>query len=194
MRIVPRKTVLGAAAGIAAVAVAFAAPAAARAATAQPATARLAAVAAHATSAPAAQQAALWWPMVKQGARGERVYAIQYLLNARGARLAVDGWFGWQTTAAVKSFQRAWHLQADGVVGPQTWARLIIEVRQGNRGPAVGAVQHNLRYSYRYSIAVDGQFGPRTTAAVRNFQARYRLGADGIVGPNTWNALIVHES
>lgn len=191
MGTIPRKAAVGAAAAMTAAMAVLGATGAASAATAQP-------TAAHsAQAAPAApsRTAVMAWPTVRPGASGERVWAIQYLLNGRiGARLAVDGKFGPRTTAAVREFQRRNHLQADGLVGPQTWVKLIVTVRLGSRGGAVWAVQHNLRHGYGYrSVAVDGTFGRLTAAAVRSFQTRHKIGADGVVGPATWNALIVHE-
>jgi peptidoglycan hydrolase-like protein with peptidoglycan-binding domain len=37
---------------------------------------------------------------------------------------------------------------------------------------------------------LDGQFGRRTEAAVRAFQADHQLAADGLVGPLTWTAIV----
>lgn len=39
------------------------------------------------------------------------------------------------------------------------------------------------------NIAVDGDFGPRTTAAVKSVQQFFGLVVDGIVGPKTWAAI-----
>jgi hypothetical protein len=41
----------------------------------------------------------------------------------------------------------------------------------------------------RLGIEADGEFGPLTNTAVRNFQVAHDLSADGIVGRRTWEAL-----
>lgn len=168
------------------------------AATAAPATRAAQTTTAHAMAVNAAARpdaVTLSWPTVAQGAVGERVFTIQYLLNQRiGAGLVLDGKFGPATTAAVRKFQARFKLQVDGKVGPQTWTHLIVQVQNGSAGSAVAAVQHSLRFAYGFtSLAVDGKFGPATTTAVRSFQAKFKIGVDGIVGPITWNTLVVHE-
>ncbi len=136
----------------------------------------------------------LTWPVVRKGDHGPLVVKIQYLLNQHGIKVMVDGRFGPATEAAVKLFQKKHGLYPDGVVGAKTWLKLIVTVRKGSSGPAVAAVQYELRYVYGYKdLAVDGKFGPKTDWAVRQFQKCYGLKPDGIVGPLTWNALVVHE-
>jgi len=55
-------------------------------------------------------------------------------------------------------------------------------------GVTVRQVQTQLK-KFGYNLVVDGDFGPKTTQAVREFQAGHGLRVDGIVGPLTWGAL-----
>lgn len=63
-------------------------------------------------------------------------------------------------------------------------------VENGSKGHPVKTLQHLLR-ARGQNVAVDGEFGPATEAAVKTFQASHGLIADGIVGPLTWPALVV---
>lgn len=144
-----------------------------------------------ATGGPAAVRAAASWPTVRQGAKGERVRTIQYLLTARGFHEPADGIYGKDTTATVKRFQKANKLAADGSVGRNTWVKLVVSLMRGSRGPAVTALQRQLRFTFSYkSVAVDGVFGKATFEAVKSFQKKKGLKADGIVGQATWKALV----
>jgi peptidoglycan hydrolase-like protein with peptidoglycan-binding domain len=135
---------------------------------------------------------ALTWPLEQQGSTGENVRTIQYLVTAQGHPTGVDGDFGTLTKAAVQAFQSSRGLAADGIVGPQTWPQLIIQVQQGSNGDAVRAVQSQIhsRGDGAAQITIDGSFGPVTNNAVRAFQTLLGLSVDGIVGPQTWNHLV----
>jgi peptidoglycan hydrolase-like protein with peptidoglycan-binding domain len=143
------------------------------------------------------------WPVLEQGNNSfwpaVTVRSLQYLLNAHGARLEVDGVFGRATAAAVREFQRAHGLVVDGVVGEQTWSALVVRVHSGSVGQAVKAVQEqsssrHLTPDGAPALEIDGVFGPRTDEWVRQFQTLLATNTptpvDGIVGPVTWQALI----
>ena len=156
---------------------------------------------------------------LRRGDRGASVEQVQFWLqqlaefdpNLRD--LAVDGFFGAGTEAAVKAFQTENGLTADGVVGRMTWDAIWDQyqslesdinqsdngypgspLRVGSRGDAVRKVQFWLRiaatnFSSIPSPAVDGIFGSGTEAAVKAFQRQFGLTADGVVGPATWQKL-----
>ncbi len=64
-------------------------------------------------------------PTLSKGASGDDVTLLQNLLSNAGYDCGTaDGKFGAKTQAAVKSFQFANGLTADGVVGRKTWAKL----------------------------------------------------------------------
>lgn len=138
----------------------------------------------------AGNNAVVEWPTYKNGDTGEEVYAIQFLLNAKGATLTPDGIFGPKTQGAVEDFQTDKGLSEDAIVGPQTWEALIVQMQQGKTGPEVRALQRLLKYKFGYNINVDGIFGIETKTAVKDFQNNHGLEADGIVGPKTWKKLI----
>jgi hypothetical protein len=56
-------------------------------------------------------------------------------------------------------------------------------LKVGSKGSAVKILQKQL------GITADGDFGPKTKAAVIAFQEKHSLKAEGVVGPATWNAL-----
>jgi peptidoglycan hydrolase-like protein with peptidoglycan-binding domain len=140
------------------------------------------------------------FPIVRRGAQGHPVRTLQQLLRAKGQGVAVDGVFGPATETAVRAVQQQAHLTLDGIVGPITWAALIILVRRGSTGDAVRGVQEEFRFrdlsgDPSRALALDGIFGPQTEAKVRGFQQALHtdipsVTVDGIVGPITWQALI----
>ena len=67
-------------------------------------------------------------PTIRRGSKGDAVREVQRILNAWYpglSRLAVDGDFGPATEARVKYMQSRAGLAVDGIVGPNTWRRLL---------------------------------------------------------------------
>jgi peptidoglycan hydrolase-like protein with peptidoglycan-binding domain len=60
-------------------------------------------------------------PLIKRGDKGKAVQILQIILGD----LAVDGSFGPATQAATIAFQKKHNLEADGIVGENTWRALI---------------------------------------------------------------------
>jgi peptidoglycan hydrolase-like protein with peptidoglycan-binding domain len=136
------------------------------------------------------------WITVKEGAAGNRVRTIQYLLNDHGFAVPVTGDFLSQTKAQVKAFQTKEKLKDDGVVSDKTWDALIVkDLGKGStHKDAVEAVQSYLNRAYGYtSLKVDGKYGDGTEAAVKGFQTKYKLKVkSGTVDLDTWKALVFY--
>jgi hypothetical protein len=135
--------------------------------------------------------------------RGSAVEDIQRRLLTLGYDLGptgVDGVFLGATLAAVTHFQSEQRLAEDGLVGPETWSRLVDETfTLGDRllylrfpylhGRDVQALQGALNALGFACGDPDGILGPLTERATRDFQRNTGLPEDGIAGSETVRAL-----
>lgn len=135
-------------------------------------------------------------PVLREGASGEVVKQLQSALKDLGYDVgAVDGKFGAQTERAVKNFQKAQGIAADGVVGDVTWLNIDEAdtsnptIRKGSHGNPVRRAQKRLTLGGWDTGGVDGIFGAKTETAVKRFQHDNGLTADGVVGPRTWDKI-----
>lgn len=62
---------------------------------------------------------------LRKGDIGAEVHELQYRLDAWNFATTRDGWYGPDTETAVRDFQRARGLVADGIAGPKTQATLL---------------------------------------------------------------------
>ena len=67
------------------------------------------------------------------------------------------------------------------------------QVSYGSKGSSVTELQKLLNQN-GYNLSVDGDFGSKTQAAVKDYQQKNNLSVDGIVGANTWGALTKAQS
>ncbi|MFL6073166.1 MAG: peptidoglycan-binding protein [Mycobacteriales bacterium] len=139
------------------------------------------------TTVPKAEPA---WPTVRSGDTGNRVKTVQYLLNAQqNAGLTVDGDFGAKTLAAVKAFQSSRGMNADGIVGVNTWSQLTYPVVYGDTGDAVKAVQNELT-AHGVTTAVTGTYDSTTHVNARQFQVNSGIAPRGDTDLATWRFLV----
>ena len=63
------------------------------------------------------------------------------------------------------------------------------DLGEGNDNMGVFYLQQDLNDCYKYSLALDGDFGPATLAALEHVQSIIGVTVDGVYGPNTRNAM-----
>ena len=142
---------------------------------------------------------------LKLNSQGTKVSQLQTDLKQLGYYYAeITGNFGEKTEAAVKAFQKAKSLTADGVAGTKTLNAIAAAVdkaggsssgsssmnmKLGSTGAAVSALQQNLTTLGYYYGDVTGHYGNLTQQAVKKFQKAKGLTQDGVASTATLNAI-----
>lgn len=142
---------------------------------------------------------------LRNGSYGSDVEALQEALTALGFFTSkVDGQFGVRTERALKKYQKARGLEADGVLGAETRRTLAEDgyempewypdvfpdgferyLEMGTKGMDVRAVQEKLIEKGYLTGRADHIYGKKTRDAVKQFQQDNGLRADGVCGPKT---------
>jgi peptidoglycan hydrolase-like protein with peptidoglycan-binding domain len=140
-------------------------------------------------------------PVLKRGSNDPAVRDLQEALKTLGFDPGpVDGSFGAATESAVKKFQEAREIAADGVVGRVTWINIdeadqshpILSV--GSEGLPVRRLQSRMSAVGFDTGGVDGRFGAKTQVAVKKLQQDFALTIDGVVGLQTWQVVDALEN
>jgi hypothetical protein len=107
----------------------------------------------------------------------------------------VDGIFGPGTEGALRNWLTRIPLPDDPVVTADVWSWWCGDpplIKSGSTGHYARQVQALMiaHGAWAEGGKCDGIFGPRSTEALRNWQAKTTLAADGICGPATWAWLL----
>ena len=167
------------------------------------------------TAAPAASVS---WPTMRKDDTGTDVAQLQEALIQLGYLSGkADGNYGTKTVEAVRAFQKANGLTADGAAGEQTQRVLYGgnakaanvkttaapqqaatataapatsgTLKVGSTGTDVQTLQQKLIELGYLKGSADGVFGNKTAAAVKAYQKASKLTADGVAGSQTLSSL-----
>ncbi len=141
-------------------------------------------------------------PVLRRGSSGEAVRRLQrsLVISKLLPNTGIDGIFGPATEEAVRRFQPAMGIGVDGIVGPQTWARLpqppvLPVLRLGSTGDAVGHPQQGLtEIAKSWDVESPGPTDG-TSGHARSHRCEASSGSPtskptGVVGDHTWYAQV----
>ena len=119
---------------------------------------------------------------LKYGSQGDDVKDLQNRLNASGYQLSVDGKFGNQTLSAVKDYQQQNGLSVDGIVGVNTWGKLL-----GNQEPGTSETTQELTVpNYDNSTWGESTKGSAASGAYQAAKNALAQHGDFVFSENEW--------
>ena len=137
---------------------------------------------------------------VSLGDEGTDVSELQRRLVELGYLQDVTGEFGIYTQKAVKAFQKANNLSADGTIGQETREMLYSDeakakaLSYGDTAEILKTYQERLKKLNYYNGAINGIFNSELRDAVKAFQNKNGLIADGAIGATTAELLMSDEA
>jgi peptidoglycan hydrolase-like protein with peptidoglycan-binding domain len=160
--------------------------------------------------------------LLKLGSEGDAILNLTHLLrvvalfNPLVRNIPLSDVFDEEVQRGVVSFQKAYNLDPDGIVGritystlyqvyrgillsiPETQTAVVLfpgnTLRLGSKGFDVRIIQEYLNlisetYPKISKLVEDGIYGPKTRNSVAIFQSLFSLPPRGIVGPLTWDKI-----
>lgn len=138
---------------------------------------------------------------IAEGMEGDDVESYQErLMNLGYLASNATGYFGTDTKDAVKEFQEKNGLTASGVIDFDTSEKLYSEdvtpkfLSYGMKNDAVKEMQQKLINLGYLAGSADGDYGERTTTAVKLFQQKNGLVVDGYLGQETKSVLMSEDA
>lgn len=127
-------------------------------------------------------------PVFKEYIGGEKLQVILTVLgyDTKG----IDGKIGPNTNNALKAFQTAKGLEANGTLDDASKAALRESFRAYNGGLTGKPLQILLRDSGHSPGGIDGKIGKKTTEAIAQFQTNYGLNSNGQLDDQTSQQLL----
>lgn len=134
-----------------------------------------------------------------KGSTGDEVTSLQMMLKDLGIYTDdIDGKYTLATVRAVREAQQLLGMEQTGmatlqfqqaIADPQAPSAMNVQLKQGDSGPAVRALQRNLQALRLYEGDIDGVYDVDVIEGVTTFQKAYGFDADGVALPIVQQAI-----
>lgn len=148
-------------------------------------------------------------PVMSPKDSSDKVRELQHrLTQLELLKESIDGIYGPKTGEAVAAFQTSKAIKTFGYVDQSTWDALVAATKTptryqllnlappgdplispGAKGDKVKDLQARLKQLGRFSVLIDGEYGPMTEKAVKKFQLKHGLADTGKVDQQTLDKL-----